>query len=148
MVVIFVFSSQTGTESEKLSGGVQTGFESAILRVIGTGEFQTLIFDLIELFLRKGAHLFLYSCLGFFVSAALKSYKTIKKHMLVAIVFCFLYAVSDEAHQNFVEGRNAAFTDVCIDTVGAAAGIYICGIVENKKRPRGKRAKKKPGEIG
>ncbi len=42
-----------------------------------------------------------------------------------ALVLCLLYAASDEFHQLFVPGRSCQFRDVCIDTLGAAAGILL-----------------------
>ena len=41
------------------------------------------------------------------------------------IVFCFLYACSDEIHQLFVPGRSGMFTDVLIDTGGAVTGMLV-----------------------
>jgi VanZ family protein len=35
------------------------------------------------------------------------------------------YAVTDEVHQHFVEGRHASALDVALDGVGVAVGILI-----------------------
>jgi VanZ like family len=35
------------------------------------------------------------------------------------------YAVSDEVHQRFVEGRHGSAMDVVIDSIGLAIGIYL-----------------------
>ena len=35
------------------------------------------------------------------------------------------YAVTDEIHQTFVEGRHGAPLDVAIDTAGALAGVLV-----------------------
>ncbi len=43
--------------------------------------------------------------------------------MLLAFLFCVLYAVSDEIHQMFVPNRYADLTDVLSDVVGAALGL-------------------------
>ena len=40
-----------------------------------------------------------------------------------AFVISALYAVSDEVHQLFVEGRAFQLKDIFIDCIGAAAGI-------------------------
>ena len=125
MIIIFLFSSQTGDESREMSDQVRAVLEAIILNVMGAGELQERVFGTLELLLRKGAHAFLYALLGLFVAAALDSYGVKKNRFLITIVFCFFYAVSDETHQYFVDGRNAAFTDVIIDTIGACAGYYV-----------------------
>jgi VanZ family protein len=43
----------------------------------------------------------------------------------VTVVFVFFYACSDEIHQLFVLGREGAFRDVIIDTVGGITLILI-----------------------
>ena len=40
-----------------------------------------------------------------------------------------VYAISDEVHQIFVDGRGAAVTDVMIDSGGAAIGASIAYVV-------------------
>ena len=44
---------------------------------------------------------------------------------LAALAIAVLYAVSDEFHQSFVEGRNGSPLDVGIDTVGAAISARL-----------------------
>jgi len=36
-----------------------------------------------------------------------------------------LYSASDEIHQAFVPNRGASFADVCLDTAGAALGLFV-----------------------
>ena len=43
---------------------------------------------------------------------------------IVAVLFVFGYACSDEFHQYFIEGREAAFRDVMIDTSGGIVGYF------------------------
>ena len=43
--------------------------------------------------------------------------------MLLAFLFCALYAMSDEIHQMFVPNRYADYTDVLSDVGGAAIGL-------------------------
>jgi VanZ family protein len=44
---------------------------------------------------------------------------------LTSIVFCSLYAVSDEWHQSFVVGRSSDVFDWLADTLGASAGVLL-----------------------
>ena len=49
--------------------------------------------------------------------------------MFISALFCFVYALSDEFHQMFVDGRGASFTDCLIDTSGALLGIIAALII-------------------
>lgn len=42
-----------------------------------------------------------------------------------AVLFAALYGAGDEWHQSFVPGREARVTDVMIDAVGAALGVWL-----------------------
>ena len=68
--------------------------------------------------LRKLAHLAEYAILGALL------YRAVRRPGL-AIALAALYAVSDEIHQTFVDGRVGAPLDVGIDTLGALAGILL-----------------------
>ena len=68
--------------------------------------------------LRKLAHLAEYAILGALLCRALR-------RPGLAILAAILYAVSDEIHQTFVEGRVGAPLDVRIDALGAAVGVLL-----------------------
>jgi VanZ family protein len=74
----------------------------------GLGPWDTL--------LRKVAHMTEYAILGALLLRAIG-------HELPALLAGIAYAVTDEVHQHFVEGRHASLVDVLIDTVGIAIGI-------------------------
>lgn len=51
------------------------------------------------------------------------------KALTISLLCCFLYACTDEFHQQFVDGRTARFIDILIDTAGACLGAgiyYVC----------------------
>jgi VanZ family protein len=52
------------------------------------------------------------------------------RHTVAIAVSAFavaaLYGLIDEWHQSFVPGRYASLTDVALDAVGAALGIWAC----------------------
>ena len=76
-------------------------------------------------FVRKAAHMCEFAALGFFSAVAFTySFQNIKK-VYFAAVFSVLYAVSDEIHQLFVEGRAGQVRDVFIDSIGIIIGIGI-----------------------
>lgn len=48
-----------------------------------------------------------------------------KKGKLIVVFLCLIYGITDEFHQNFVEGRNPDIKDVRNDTIGAAIAMII-----------------------
>jgi len=125
MAAIFFFSSQTGVESEDMSGIAQQTLIAILLRFVSVDNIPRVVAYSLEFLLRKSAHLFLFGCLGVFAASALKSYGVKDGVFVKTFAFCVLYAVSDEIHQLFIDGRAALFTDVLIDAAGSAAGIFI-----------------------
>ena len=71
-----------------------------------------------DLLLRKLAHVTEYAILGALLLRALGA-------AAPAFALGVAYAVSDEIHQSFVEGRRGAPLDVLIDGVGVALGILV-----------------------
>ena len=46
-------------------------------------------------------------------------------NILRAMIYSFLFAVTDEVHQKFVPGRSAGLFDVFVDTIGALLAALI-----------------------
>lgn len=80
--------------------------------------------------LRKLAHMAAFGLLWWFWLRALG-------RPVLAAVITIAYAVSDEWHQSFVEGRHGAVSDVAID----AAGVGIAGalVVARARRSTARR---------
>ena len=83
--------------------------------------------DQVHLVVRKTAHFVEYSILGVLIWrlihfdpawAACRS-----RELLTALLVAALYAASDEFHQSFVPGREAAMHDVLLDPCGAGFGL-------------------------
>jgi VanZ family protein len=70
--------------------------------------------------LRKLAHLAEYAVLGVLLDRALR-----RPQLVVAVALAGFYAVTDEVHQLFVEGRHGSPVDVGIDTFGALLGVFL-----------------------
>jgi VanZ family protein len=68
--------------------------------------------------LRKLAHVTEYAILGALLCRAVR-------RPAATVAIATLYAVSDEVHQTFVEGRHGAPLDVGIDALGAIAGVLL-----------------------
>lgn len=73
----------------------------------------------IDLIIRKTLHFSIYFVLY------IVSYRALNKNPLKAVVFCALYALSDEGHQHFVEGRGPSLIDALIDTFGSIFGMIV-----------------------
>lgn len=146
MAVIFCFSLDNAELSAKKSGEVT---ESIVKVVVDDYnelpvKKQMSIMDKAHHIVRKMAHFIIYTMLGFLASLTIGKRKLLSLGSLWTLVFCFLYACSDEIHQHFVPGRACMFTDVLIDTSGAALGmilslmcIYIVGFISDRRRKKG-----------
>ena len=59
-----------------------------------------------------------------------------KQEKALSLIFTSLYALSDEIHQIFIDGRSCEFRDWVIDTAGALIGIaaFLLVMLIIKKR--------------
>jgi hypothetical protein len=93
---------------------------------------------LLDLILKKAAHMIEYGILAFLLWRALSRGQGAlsRSAWVTAFVVSVLYAASDEYHQTFVPGRNGTPVDVGIDTVGALIALLIVGSLRRKERRR------------
>jgi VanZ family protein len=70
---------------------------------------------------RKVVHFAEYALLCFLWWRALKEVTNARRAVLLAFVLASAYAVTDEFHQTFVEGRHGSPVDWLIDSAGAGA---------------------------
>lgn len=126
MILIFMFSHQTGSES--------SGLSSQIVLWIQT----YLHIPITEFIVRKAAHMSEYALLTLtFIYGFYKNQYPIQKIMIYSLIGTFLYACSDEMHQLFIGGRAGQFTDVLIDTCGGCLTIifyYVLTKLKYKQR--------------
>ena len=127
MALIFYFSQQPVIISNDLSMGIT---EPIIEIIEKATQIDNVSEDTINHIVRKNAHFFLYFFLGIFVLIALKKSGVIGyRSIMIALLFSVIFAISDEVHQLFVEGRGASLKDVLIDSIGATIGILIVSII-------------------
>jgi VanZ family protein len=75
---------------------------------------------------RKVIHAAEYALLCVLWWRAFAGLTTRGRAVAAAAAVALAYAVSDETHQSFVEGRHGTPVDVAIDSVGiAAAGVWL-----------------------
>ena len=132
MIVIFLFSAQTGEESAVLSESILFNIAIPLLDFFSIPTYNV---EFISFLVRKGAHVVVFFVLAIlFINAILASnlFKKISHSYICAIILSFLYACLDEFHQSFVPDRNMSFGDVVIDTVGACLGLAIFYSVSKK----------------
>ncbi len=127
LVLIFYLSSQPAVQSDGLSKKVTEIIIEKVGSVVPLDNETSTTADLVARFnhvVRKFAHFSIYFVLGILMINALRVSGVIGfKGFLFSLVFCILYAISDEVHQVFVPGRGAQVTDVLIDSLGAFVGI-------------------------
>ena len=111
LILIFYFSSENNYESMDTTIKVS--------RVINIEEGNLSILrkygHFIEFFVLEILLLSMFSC---FIKVDFKIY-------IISLIFCLLYAFSDEIHQLYVIGRSAQVMDVCIDFCGSIIGSIL-----------------------
>lgn len=131
MSVIFSFSSENSEESSDTSGVITDKAVHTFVKDYDkmSSEKKTSIREEINHIVRKTAHFSIYAALGFCISMATGRRRLFSKGSILTIILCFIYAFSDEFHQNFVPGRSCEFKDMMIDTAGATVGMLISLLV-------------------
>lgn len=143
MIAIFMFSAQNSDRSANLSRGFTRQVVNVISAVVSMNAAEKVRFvDLIHGIVRKLAHFSIYAALGVSSSAMFASFfeKFRNRNILIySVIFCFLYAASDEIHQLFVGGRGPQITDVLLDSFGALCGGIVFLIFMKLIKKRGDR---------
>ena len=125
MGFIFCMSSQGAEESQAMS-------DSLLQKIVGL-----LGIEISGGFLRKFAHFSEFAGLGFCLCNALYASFGHRLTPVFALVGTVIYAISDEVHQIFSEGRACQITDVLIDSAGALLGIIIVFIIKERRNKNG-----------
>ena len=113
------FSGQPGTQSQGLSREIVAWLFS----LLGQEPTPEML-GVVNYFLRRGAHLFLYFCMGLGLCGALQWQRKVQA-WLPAMALGVVFAATDEYHQLFSGGRTGKPTDVILDACGLALG---CGL--------------------
>ena len=129
MGMVFFMSAKDATESGSMSKWlVNTSFGRMLIKLLprltDRGD---------EIDLRKYAHMAEYALLAvpsvlFFRELLLETHVPVRASFC-SLVFCFVYACSDEYHQTFVPGRAGAMIDVAVDLVGGSLGLALVLLV-------------------
>ncbi len=131
LFVIFYFSATNGTDSLAQSKDLtrtitekayKVSYKIGIIKEMPNDKEMSKIVYKLNPIIRKIAHVFIYFVLAILLLIALGTKKeNLLKNVLIAIIICFAYSLSDEIHQTMVGGRDGKITDCLIDTAGAIA---------------------------
>lgn len=136
MSVIFLFSAQNAERSAAMSGGITEQIVRFFYQDFDRyfPAQQEEIMGNFTFLVRKAAHFTEYAVLGFLLAGWLHSFSVpalkwpVTKNKTAWIIGT-IYAVSDEVHQMFSDGRAPRLFDVCVDSVGTASGILVFFLV-------------------
>lgn len=148
-ITIFYFSNQVADISSGSSGRVVNFLAQILpnLRNMPEEERQIICSEILQPIVRKTAHFSIYTLLGFLtMNFALTFNKTTTQEGLYSWLFGTAYAITDEIHQLFIQGRSCEFRDVCIDSLGVLTGIIFALIIFEICRKIRNKYKSKKGE--
>ena len=131
--IIFMFSNQGSKESNGLSDKIIIKSYEIIRQKKLDNKEKKIVIKKYNYIVRKTAHVIIYMLLGFFIICFLYSFNIKKRIIIYSILICFIYAITDEFHQSFLD-RTASPLDVLIDTCGSSIGVIITYILFIKKR--------------
>ena len=153
LAVIFAFSAESG----EASGDRSAGITHTVLRLFYP-DFENMdeaaseaLVTSTHHFIRKAAHFSEFALLGVLSTTLILllmwSFPNLKLRywmtVLIPLLFCLLYAISDEVHQIFT-GRGPRATDVLIDFAGAVTGFILAQGVAYLIRTLVRKRKEKP----
>ena len=129
MISIFNLSNDNGYKSTKKSDKLITfWYEKLTNNKINKETIEKLVHPV-----RKSAHIIIYLILGLlFISLLYEFTIPIKIMITSSILFCLVYACTDEIHQLFVIGRSGEVKDIILDTIGSTIGIFIYYLYKSK----------------
>ncbi len=146
MALIFLLSHQSASLSSAVSGGfIEKIF--TIFPFLQKGEELSVLVESLQHIVRRLAHFAIFCALGGSVTAFISTYKISGfLRFLFGLIFCGLYAFSDEYHQKYIPGRSFQLSDILTDILGSAVGILLVLLIVfslGKLMNRGKTMRKK-----
>lgn len=126
MIVIFLFSNRNYYDSNKDSMGLIYQATSIISNVINIEDEEIL--TVIATFnkpVRKLAHMIEYFVLALLIFNFFKGYRLKTKKYYLTLLICFVYALLDEYHQSFINGRTGQLVDCFIDISGSIIYLFL-----------------------
>lgn len=119
LCMAFIFS-MSAADAEK-SSEISNSFLMRIIELTGL--------EITSHFIRKAAHFCEFALLSFLISNAVFATWKSKKSSIYAFPAACFYAVTDELHQLFSDGRACSFRDMLIDSSGAFLGALVFSVI-------------------
>ena len=138
MVMVFMFSHQ-GSETSSGTSGNTIRFVLEKLNITQNMNEQEKIelIDNLQPYVRKLAHFSAYTLGGILSYITVSQYNITKKRkIIIALIICVAYSITDEIHQSFIPGRSCELRDVIIDSSGALFGIALISFFKKIKSLR------------
>ena len=145
MYTIYDFSGDTGEQSQSLSDKITIKVVHIIEKNYDSmaPKEQKELFEHTSFYVRKIGHFGEFAILAILISFFVMTFEKMKMNRkllwIIPSVVCFLYALSDEIHQGFVDGRTPKVLDVGVDTVGGLCGalfMLILFVIFAKRREK------------
>jgi VanZ family protein len=89
-----------------------------------------------DFLLKKSGHAIGYAMLGLSYFYALPRSLNSGYRWILALMMAVLFALSDEFHQSFVQGRTSSLRDVAIDGTSAAIIVALAAIYSSNSRSK------------
>ena len=125
MVFIFYNSNEIGKISDNKTEKIIVNVVSKVSNVDKDDKSMKDIIKKIKVPLRKSAHFFEYFLLAILIMNMLLSFGLSKWNAFICSIVCLLYAISDEVHQLFTDGRSGCVSDVLLDSSAAFIATYL-----------------------
>ena len=137
MTLIFCFSNQDSDHSSEVSDGLIYRVSKTILGKNYEKITKSKSYDTVVFVVRKSAHAFVYFVLSLIAfSLFYEFYGVSKRTIIITIIFCFLYSISDEFHQLFISGRSCEFRDILIDTTSSSVSACFNYFIRKKSKKK------------
>lgn len=129
LAAIFLFSNQDATKSSAISNTIA----ATVLKGVNMFSNEPLTQGEVNRWTRKFAHFFLYFLVAIVMMLICRHRRCSKIRSVITTILCgLLYAMADEYHQLFVDGRGASWRDVGIDGIGILLGVIITLLFKRK----------------
>lgn len=124
MTMIFYFSHETGANSSNTSNIVVEIIFNIIKPLLDANITLNIFTEMFGGFIRELAHFSEFMLLGIIAYINVLEYFDLHR-FIYTLLFCVMYAISDEIHQYFIPNRVCSIEDILIDTLGALVGLLF-----------------------
>ncbi|WP_160725291.1 VanZ family protein [Bacillus sp. USDA818B3_A] len=127
MAVIFIFTQMPASTGSSTSNTLENLLVTLHINAVGPSGI-----DVLNLIIRKSAHVMTFGFLSFLLFKSLEVYRF---SYVLAWILTVIYAMSDEYHQSFMPGRTSSIKDVFLfDSIGAFLVQLITFLIIRKKK--------------